>query len=148
MVMMSKENIYVIYELLKSINKTIHREVGSKLGYKNVNPSVMAILFFLMDGEARTLKEISAGVGLANSTVSGIIDRLVEKGMVQRVQDKGDRRRVLISVTENTKKMYCESEAEFRGYLEKILGKASDDDLRVVSEGLTKLYDIIREGER
>ena len=145
---MSRESVYVIYELLKSINKTIHREVGKKLGFKNANPSVMAIMFFLKDGEAKTLKEIASCVGLANSTVSGIIERLVNEGYVKRIQDREDRRKVLISITDKAKEMHRAVENEYKDYIEGILKNANEDDIEIVISGLIRLNEILKESER
>jgi DNA-binding MarR family transcriptional regulator len=43
-----------------------------------------------------SLKDLSRSVGLAHSTVSGIVDRLVKKGLLARQSDKKDRRLSLI----------------------------------------------------
>jgi len=42
--------------------------------------------------EPLRLREITNGVGLAQSTVSGIVERLVEKGMLVRMDDPEDAR--------------------------------------------------------
>jgi DNA-binding MarR family transcriptional regulator len=49
------------------------------------------------------LKELSERMGLAHSTVSGIIDRLERRGMVQRQVDPADRRSTRIVMTERVR---------------------------------------------
>jgi len=39
-----------------------------------------------------SLKDLSAAVGMAHSTVSGIVDRLEKRGMLERQADTADRR--------------------------------------------------------
>lgn len=47
-----------------------------------------------------TLKDLSAAVDLSPSTLVGIVDRLEQKGLVQRTRSTEDRRQVLITATE------------------------------------------------
>jgi len=48
---------------------------------------------------AMSLKDLSHRVGLAHSTVSGIVDRLESRGLVQRLESPSDRRLTRIVVT-------------------------------------------------
>lgn len=146
--LMERERVYIIYELLKSINKRIHKCVGCKVGHRKLNPSSMAIMVQLMDGKRRALKEISMAIGLANSTVSGIIDRLVEEGLVERVQDSGDRRRVMISATEKAMSINEDMQKKYKVYIENIFKNSSEEDMETVQKGLSKLYEIIEESEK
>jgi DNA-binding MarR family transcriptional regulator len=102
----------------------------------------------LIDGDSKTLKELSHDVGLANSTVSGIVDKLVEEGMLNRVQDESDRRRVLITVTE--KALQCKKEIE-RRYMEHIEGAlkiGSEEDVKAILYGLGKLNELMKESSK
>ncbi len=51
-------------------------------------------------GEA-TMNEISSAMSLANSTMTRVVDQLVEKGLVERQVDPDDRRVVRIALTES-----------------------------------------------
>jgi DNA-binding MarR family transcriptional regulator len=52
--------------------------------------SVMSVV--VAASEPMRLREITAAVGLAQSTVSGIVDRLVQSGMLVRTEDPVDAR--------------------------------------------------------
>lgn len=145
---MDKEKIYRVNELLRYINKAINKNIGYKMGIKRLNPSVMTILIILMDGPPRTLKELSHDVGLANSTVSGIVDKLVKEGYVMRVVDAEDRRRVMISLTEAAYKKREEIEMRYLKKIEGFLKDATDEDMDIVISGLNKLYEILKRSEK
>lgn len=145
---MSREKIYLIHELMKSINKSINKKFGCRLGYKKLNPSVLTIMLHLLESEPKTLKELSQEAGLANSTVSELVDKLVEKGMVKRVQDEDDRRRVLISATDNALKVKDEIHSRHREYFEQILSDVDEKDIDIVLKGLSKLNEIVNGSEK
>lgn len=50
-----------------------------------------------------TLKELSARMGLAQSTTSGIVDRLERKGLLHRYVSPADRRATRLEVTDAVK---------------------------------------------
>ncbi len=57
------------------------------------------VLLEVDDGDRPTMSELAAGLRLDNSTLSRSIEGLVGKGMVERVADDADRRRVRIALT-------------------------------------------------
>jgi DNA-binding MarR family transcriptional regulator len=54
-------------------------------------------------GEGLSLKELSGRMGLAHSTVSGVVDRLEARELVRRTPGRGDRRYVAVELTEAVK---------------------------------------------
>ena len=63
----------------------------------------LAVLTQAPQSESMTLKDLSERMELAQSTVSGIIERLEQKKLVHRLTDPADRRRTRIEVTERVK---------------------------------------------
>jgi DNA-binding MarR family transcriptional regulator len=87
-----------------------------------------------------TLKELSAYLGLAHSTVSGIIDRLVRQGLVRRVAHPTDRRARHIEVTEHvTQYLHHSLFARRLHPLLTALNQASEVDRKAIIEGLATL---------
>jgi DNA-binding MarR family transcriptional regulator len=70
--------------------------VGRALG---VNPTDLRALDWLYDGP-KSAGQLSGGTGLSAAATTDLIDRLVQKGFVQRIADPTDRRRVLVGMTE------------------------------------------------
>lgn len=61
----------------------------------------LSVLFHLYYHRARTMGQIADKLGTADPTATGIIDRLVERDLVERTTDPEDRRRVLVRLTES-----------------------------------------------
>jgi len=70
--------------------------VGRRLG---LGPSDVRCLDWLADGP-KTAGQLSKATGLRPAATTALIDRLVTKGLVERVRDDTDRRQVLVQMTE------------------------------------------------
>lgn len=70
--------------------------VGRRLG---LGPSDVRCLDWLADGP-KTAGQLSQATGLRPAATTALIDRLVAKGLVERVRDDTDRRQVLVQMTE------------------------------------------------
>jgi len=70
--------------------------VGRRLG---LGPSDVRCLDWLADGP-KTAGQLSKATGLRPAATTALIDRLVAKGLVERVSDDTDRRQVLVRMTE------------------------------------------------
>lgn len=65
-----------------------------------VTPVQAMLLFYLQKKDGSSLTEISSGLMLENSTVTGLIDRLEKLGYVKRSDHPNDRRIYLVYLTE------------------------------------------------
>jgi DNA-binding MarR family transcriptional regulator len=70
--------------------------VGRHLG---LGPSDVRCLDWLADGP-KTAGQLSKATGLRPAATTAMIDRLVAKGLVERIRDNLDRRQVLVQMTE------------------------------------------------
>jgi DNA-binding MarR family transcriptional regulator len=70
--------------------------VGRALG---LGPADLRCLDWLVDGP-RTAGVLATATGLRPAATTALIDRLEAKGLVERVQDEGDRRKVLVRMTD------------------------------------------------
>jgi DNA-binding MarR family transcriptional regulator len=70
--------------------------VGRLLG---LGPSDLRCLDWLADGP-KTAGQLSKATGLRPAATTALIDRLVAKGLVERIRDDTDRRQVLVQMTE------------------------------------------------
>lgn len=88
-----------ILQSLRRIIRAIETHSQSLNQQHQVTGPQLACLLALRT-EALTTTRLAQTVFLSPSTVVGIVDRLVEKGLVQRQRGSQDRRQVLVSLTE------------------------------------------------
>jgi len=106
--------------------------VGKRLG---LNPTDLRCLDWLFDG-AKSAGELSEATGLSSAATTTMIDRLEVKGLIGRVRDVADRRKVLVAMTprgrERTGQLYGPMVIEGN----KILARFSDDELALLRDFL------------
>lgn len=87
-----------IKEKLRVLNKKMNALITKDLEGMGLTFPQIAVIKSTAQG-AKTVGQISQAVGLSNSTVSGIIDRLERDGFVERKRCEEDRRVVRIQHT-------------------------------------------------
>jgi|SRR5690349_21047436 len=65
----------------------------------NLSRSETALLTFLSEKRQATMSEIASLLGLALSSTTGLVDRLVERRLVERSRAESDRRTVRVVLT-------------------------------------------------
>lgn len=93
-----------IIEIFKTIKRSL-RSKSEKIGknYEFTLPQ-LRVIFYLYETPSITLNELSEHIMLTKSTVSGIVERLSNKGVVIREIPKDNRRTVRLSISEDFKK--------------------------------------------
>jgi DNA-binding MarR family transcriptional regulator len=71
---------------------------------------IRALNFLARDGE-QTIGDLAESMGVTISTASGLVDKLVDNGLVDRAVNPDDRRQVLIEATESAAAVITEIRA-------------------------------------
>lgn len=115
--MTKKEAISEIMQDLRRIFKAIQQYSEQVLKEFGVTgPQLWALRIIYNEGRL-SMGELSGNMYLHISTVSGIIDRLEEKGLAERKRDRADRRIVKISLTKEGKRLVQRAPAAAQGRL-------------------------------
>jgi DNA-binding MarR family transcriptional regulator len=104
------------------------------------------VMQVLVQSEGLSLKELSARLSLAHSTVSGIVDRLQARGMVVRRRDEADGRATVIAPSSQVRDFLTNRMPELAiSPLTEALRGASDSEQATVLRGLRKLRALIEQ---
>lgn len=76
----------------------------------------------------RRMSQLAAELGLAESTVTRLVDRLEEAGLVHRRTDPADRRLVVAGLTPAGRRLVRRAEAHRRAYLADLLGALQPEE--------------------
>lgn len=131
-----------IFELLKDItnlSKLMNRKLNAKMDGKKISPYPMIILNQLDSKKPTTLTDIREKLGIPNSTISTVLDKLLEKGLIRKEKDETDKRRTFLYLTE---KAHEEERKIIKQHVEvfkEVLSKATDEDLNTLINS-TKLF--------
>ena len=91
--------------LLTTSQHTVFQYLNTKLAPYDITPSQYGILSCLWQREFATPKQISEILCLETSTISGVLDRMQKKGLIDRVTNREDRREVRVIPTEKGKSL-------------------------------------------
>lgn len=147
---MKTEGEFLITQI-KQIGGRIFEQILKDSGIDEFNGAQGRILYILWEHGPVSLTEIGKMTALAKTTLTGMIDRMEEKGLVKREQHPSDRRTTLIYLTPAAKKLqqdynslsdrinefyykgFSEEEmADFEGKLKRILSNLNEyeDNMR------------------
>lgn len=86
--------------LQRATHATLH-VLAAELVDLDLTPSEINALANLADGRGRTVSELGAAAGVRPTTLTSVLDRLERRGHITRGSKAGDRRSVLIELTES-----------------------------------------------
>lgn len=92
-----------------------------------------------------TLKELAAAMKLAPATVSELVERLVQKDLLIRVQNPDDRRAIQITPTKHTQKLIDDSLKSIDDLCGNLLANLSPAEKKAMLAGLSKMADSLQE---
>jgi len=94
------------------------------------------------------VSDMSKRLDLSNSTVSGIIERLVKKGVVERKRSEEDRRIVMISLTEEHRRDFKLHFDLLKKKMESVMTIGTEKDIDFILTALKKLKAILEEAQK
>lgn len=119
--MMSLDNC--INYLLTGAQHNVFQYMKKNLSQFDLTPIQYGVLGCIWEFDMHNPKEIAEHMGIENSTISGILERMENKGLIKRTIDSSDRRYIHIELTEQSKEL----EVPVRTVVEKV-------DKRVMSQ--------------
>ncbi len=84
---------------LNGIRRILQRQLEAEYAKGEITGPQRLVMEALIRSQGMSLKELSAAVSLAHSTVSGIVDRLQKRGLVERHTLREDRRVTQVRVS-------------------------------------------------
>ena len=102
-------------------------------GYFGVNRTAMRCMEVLDRLGQLTAGEIAVRTGLTSGAVTAMLDRLERADMVQRRPDPSDRRRVLVQLTDNARRLAADVYGPLTGEMGQF-DKYTDDQLRLIED--------------
>jgi DNA-binding MarR family transcriptional regulator len=92
------------------------------------------------------MNELSNAVGVDNSTMTRMVDQLVDKGFVLRKAGDKDRRLVQIGLTPTGKKLRRELAGALENFYKDSLDQIPENEQAIILESLTKVNEAISKG--
>ncbi len=95
----------------------------------NLTLAQLKSLFFIAAKEKTNFKRLAEALGVTPPNVTGIIDRLVEQGLVTRTENPEDRRIMLLQITDKGRELINNLRENRARPMTKILDNMSPEEL-------------------
>ena len=105
------------------------------------------VLTALGDGDPVPISTLAERTGSANSTVSGIVDRLEKLGLAKRERSELDRRVIYVSATQRYAELKQKASTDVGGYFDSLLHDMSGEDRNLIATALGKLDAALAQAE-
>ncbi|MCM1973475.1 MarR family winged helix-turn-helix transcriptional regulator [Streptomyces sp. G1] len=142
---MKSDSVSSGWSALLALQRATHstlQVLATELVGLDLTPSEINALANLADGHARTVSELGAAVGSRPTTLTSVLDRLARRGLITRGTREGDRRVVLIALTE-TGRTAADAIVEAVTDLEhRALDRLSADEIAGLRAGLQALTEV------
>jgi DNA-binding MarR family transcriptional regulator len=129
---------------LGTIRRALRRPLEVEVAKGNLTVPQIGVMQVVVRNKGISLKDLSHAVSLAHSTVSGIVDRLEKRGIIERRPDETDGRISRIYPTAVVSEFVRERiPALTRGPLEDALERASEKERAEISTALRRLRELL-----
>ena len=91
--------------LLTGAQHSVFQYMKKNLAQFDITPIQYGVLGCIWEFDMHNPKDIAAHLGVENSTISGILERMENKGLIRRMIDSSDRRFIHIELTDISKKI-------------------------------------------
>jgi DNA-binding MarR family transcriptional regulator len=127
------------------VSRRITEELGGHFGKMNLTfPQTLALTILSTDGPM-PISALAKVTGSANSTTSGIVDRLEKAGLLRRVRSETDRRVIYVEVTEKYESIHAQSKNHALERFSKAVSGLNEEELSQVLSGLTLLENTLEQ---
>ena len=101
------------------------------------------VLCVLMDTQGLTITDINRQLNISKQQMTNIIDKLVSAGYVSKEPDPVDRRRLVITISRQGKKLLEEHMEQFRQRFESHAQNLTRDERQELATILRRYYELI-----
>lgn len=142
---MNNDDVRIVTALFDEMNNKLSKTSQETLLriYKNLTIAEASAIYAIGSDGPKTMKQIAETLGVAVSTPTRTIDRLLEKGFVNRTVGEKDRRQLLIELTSKGKELLDDIDKENLEITRKMLKGLSDEEIETFKKILLKINENI-----
>ena len=150
----SKDKSKELLSAITRINKLAHNGFRKK-NMPNREFMFLKTIKYLKNGEGISeysskgvkASDLSKFLSITKPAISKLINTLEEKGFVERITDKSDRRVVYVNLTDSGEEILTKENKMFEEFTQKVVEKMGEKDTYEMIRLFKKMYDTIVEME-
>lgn len=126
--------------LLTGAQHTVFQYMKKNLAQFDITPIQYGVLGCIWEFDMHNPKDIAAHLGVENSTISGILERMENKGLIRRMIDSTDRRYIYIELTDVSRELEVPVRTVVTEVDRKVLEIFDEEEEAALKNALRRLY--------
>jgi len=135
----SVEKSLKLFIVLSRAYKAINEHVNKAIQTKGLNPTEFAVLELLYHKGDQPMQQIGGKILLASGSITYVVDKLEQKGLLRRIACPNDRRVTYAQITEQGKTFIEEIFPEHAKQIDTLMSSLSDSEKTQAIDLLKKL---------
>jgi len=140
----TKELVDSYIDISFSVNTTAESLVKEQIGSDLTNEQHYTLRYINKVGSC-TSTELADVFEVKKSAITAIINRLFEKGLIQRTRDENDRRIVYLTLSNKGNELFSKTEERVHKLVEAIIGEFSKEEIVQFLKTYEKLNGILQQ---
>jgi DNA-binding MarR family transcriptional regulator len=137
------EKVHEAAKALLELAWWVQRKGPIRAGFEPLPATERVILGYLEGHERSGVTEVGAALDIKSSNVSAAVRELTARGLVQKITDPDDKRKSLLSLTDEARRNKSSIDAAVTGSLEEVLDQLSPVHRESVFASLDALEDVV-----
>jgi DNA-binding MarR family transcriptional regulator len=146
--LISKTNGGFLISQIRQVGGRLFEKLLDKAGVDAFNGAQGRILYVLWQTDDVPIVELSKKTGLAKTTLTSMLDRMEESGLVTRVFNKADRRQIHIALTNEARTLQSEYDRVSREMSEIYYNGFTDDEIIAFEKNLSRILQNLTDCEK
>jgi DNA-binding MarR family transcriptional regulator len=130
-----EELVVQIIEAQRRMNRVIRERTLDSWVKLNLTIPQLKSLFYISRHGKVNASGLASGIRVTPANVTGIVDRLIEQGLLTRTPDPDDRRISWLRVTDSGKTLINDLREGRAQEMRRTLGKLNEEELSIVAHG-------------
>jgi len=130
-----------LLSVISNIGRLIKEKINLSGCLNDFTYSEFEVLKFVQNKKDITMKSVSDHLHIKPPSVTPVIDSLIKKGSIKRIQGTGDRRVIYIALTPKGLKSLQKKYKNMHAIIGKVFGELNDKDKKNLIKIFEKIHD-------
>ena len=141
--MPSKELIEEMIELQRRVDHDRRQYELDAWMHLNLSIGQLKSLFFISNRGATSLSKLAAALRVTPTNTTGIVDRLLKRGLITRTESPDDRRVLLLRTTPLGDELITELRQKRKERMAELFNRLSEEEAKYMAEALKIMVRVI-----
>lgn len=97
------------------------------------------LMYYILKDDSKPIKYYGEKLLISKPNMTKLVNRLVEDGLIERINDKTDRRKVKLTATKKGKKLVLEHREHIKNSISERINSLDDEDIEELYKSILKI---------